>query len=72
MSLYVLVGPDGEPCYWTVHLTADEAWVDGFETVAATLGHEWRERFWKRIGPSRISARRLGWRVVKCHIVLDE
>lgn len=72
MALYVLVGPDGKDYPESLGFDADEAWCNGFPIVAYALGADWMQRFWKRAGPSKISARRLGWRVRKCKIVLEE
>lgn len=60
---------NGVPITATVRETADEAWYDGgFEIVAGEIGGGWRERFWKRPGPSRISARRRGYLVGRVRI----
>lgn len=65
MSLYVLVGPDGDVYELTVGKNRNEVWQRAFWEGVRALPNVGD-------GPDRRKARRLGWRVRKCKIVLEE
>lgn len=63
MALYVLVGPDGRVCERWVSTNKEYCWPG----YGAPAGFPRRNEM-----PDVRAARRLGWRVRKCKIVLDE
>lgn len=65
---WCLCNPEGVLYLSTLKEDRQECWVEAFVYVAHWEGPEWRERFWKRRGPSQASARRKGWRVVRVEV----
>jgi hypothetical protein len=71
MSLYVLVGPDGKVYDRTVSTRASVVWCEAIRERAGVKGLPTRYDV-SNWGADTRAARRLGWRVRKCKLVLEE
>jgi hypothetical protein len=69
--LYALKCKSGLLVPETLARTVSECWGLSFDHVAFAEGEKWRERYWKRWRPAMLSAKRLGYSIVRVKLVED-